>query len=222
MDQLNVATALRRLLKSEPVDLVQIGAFTGRVGNDPLFPVLCEYNAEVGPKKPFRVVLVEPVNRYFRDLVINCAPFSSFVTCENLAIAESLSLREFYVISEEAERSRADIPDWTSQLGSLMPNRITDLWDFHEKERVDGDDISSFLRNNTVCEIVVTISLNDLMRKNRMSSLDVLQIDAEGYDFEILRTIDFSRLRPKLINYEYVLLREARGPAEDLMHRSGI
>ena len=42
--------------------------------------------------------------------------------------------------------------------------------------------------------------------------MDLLQIDTEGYDYEILRTIDFSRLRPRFINYERELLQDD-GPA---------
>ena len=40
------------------------------------------------------------------------------------------------------------------------------------------------------------------------ASIDLLQIDTEGYDCEILRSIDFLRVRPKIIRYEHALLSE--------------
>lgn len=38
--------------------------------------------------------------------------------------------------------------------------------------------------------------------------IDLLQIDAEGFDFEIIRGIDFSRLKPSIIRYEHTVLSE--------------
>jgi hypothetical protein len=33
--------------------------------------------------------------------------------------------------------------------------------------------------------------------------VDVIQIDAEGYDWPIIRSIDFARLRPRILRFEY-------------------
>lgn len=38
--------------------------------------------------------------------------------------------------------------------------------------------------------------------------IDLLQIDTEGFDFEIIRSIRFDRTRPKIIRYEHALLSE--------------
>lgn len=37
-------------------------------------------------------------------------------------------------------------------------------------------------------------------------SIDLLQIDTEGYDFEIIRSIRFDRIKPAIIRYEHALL----------------
>jgi len=36
-----------------------------------------------------------------------------------------------------------------------------------------------------------------------LEHVDLIQIDAEGYDWQILRAIDFSRLRPAILRFEY-------------------
>ncbi len=34
-------------------------------------------------------------------------------------------------------------------------------------------------------------------------SVDLIQIDAEGYDWPIIRSIDFARVRPRILRFEY-------------------
>jgi FkbM family methyltransferase len=46
------------------------------------------------------------------------------------------------------------------------------------------------------------VTFPDLLAKHRMERVDFLQIDAEGHDLEILKTIDLDRLRPPVICYE--------------------
>jgi FkbM family methyltransferase len=36
-----------------------------------------------------------------------------------------------------------------------------------------------------------------------LAQVDVLQIDAEGYDWPIIRSIDFARIRPNVVRFEY-------------------
>jgi hypothetical protein len=36
-----------------------------------------------------------------------------------------------------------------------------------------------------------------------LTNIDLLQIDAEGHDWPILRSIDFSQLRPAIVRFEY-------------------
>jgi hypothetical protein len=36
-----------------------------------------------------------------------------------------------------------------------------------------------------------------------LESIDILQIDAEGYDGQIVMSIDFGRIRPAIVRFEY-------------------
>jgi hypothetical protein len=51
--------------------------------------------------------------------------------------------------------------------------------------------------------------------------VDLLQIDVEGYEYEILRTIDFEKIPIRFVNYESALLHERKPEVESLMHRFG-
>ncbi len=45
-----------------------------------------------------------------------------------------------------------------------------------------------------------------LREANAPAAIDLLQIDAEGFDFEIIRSIDFQRVKPAIIHYEHMVL----------------
>lgn len=42
----------------------------------------------------------------------------------------------------------------------------------------------------------------ELLTSHGLTRLDLLQIDVEGFDAEVIRMIDFSRVRPGIIKYE--------------------
>ena len=54
-------------------------------------------------------------------------------------------------------------------------------------------------------EKVVCISLDKLIDKYSVSKIDLLQIDTEGYDYEIISNMDFSRIKPRIIHFEHEL-----------------
>jgi FkbM family methyltransferase len=55
--------------------------------------------------------------------------------------------------------------------------------------------------NWTINEIKVEVVNFENLLKD-VPSVDVLQIDVEGYDYEIIKMFDFNKYRPKLIHYE--------------------
>ncbi len=46
-------------------------------------------------------------------------------------------------------------------------------------------------------------TIDSLLKKYAVDSLDLIQIDTEGYDFEIIKSIDFSSTKPFIIRYEH-------------------
>ncbi|MBC8353898.1 MAG: FkbM family methyltransferase [Planctomycetes bacterium] len=47
-----------------------------------------------------------------------------------------------------------------------------------------------------------------LTESNAPHDIDLLQIDAEGFDYEIIRSIDFNVVKPAIIHYEHMVLSE--------------
>jgi FkbM family methyltransferase len=54
-----------------------------------------------------------------------------------------------------------------------------------------------------VAQRVVCHTVASALRVAGLEHVDLLQIDAEGYDWPIIRSIDFSRLRPAIVRFEY-------------------
>lgn len=48
-----------------------------------------------------------------------------------------------------------------------------------------------------------SMSLNKLIEKHSFDNLDLLQIDTEGYDWEVLKSIDLLLYSPKIIQIEH-------------------
>jgi len=47
------------------------------------------------------------------------------------------------------------------------------------------------------------ITFDNLLHKHSVNKIDLLQIDVEGYDYEIIKTINFDHVKPKIINFEH-------------------
>ncbi len=78
----------------------------------------------------------------------------------------------------------------------------------------EGDvEFASFDRNHLlrhgladheiVSKEIDCLTIDDVLRQSNIDSVDFLQIDAEGYDYEILKSIDFTRIRPHILRFEY-------------------
>ncbi len=46
-------------------------------------------------------------------------------------------------------------------------------------------------------------TVESALRVAGLANVDLIQIDAEGYDWPIMRSIDFTRIRPRMIRFEY-------------------
>ena len=51
--------------------------------------------------------------------------------------------------------------------------------------------------------ITKCISLSDLIKEQNIKHIDLLQIDTEGYDYQILKSIDFTIVKPTIISFEH-------------------
>ena len=190
--------------------MVQIGAFTGDTANDPLCAWL---KAELPAHPQASVVLVEPVGEYFAKLQTAYAGMP--IHLENVAIAEAEGDRDFYRLG--VDPARYGQPPNLAQLGSLRADRMTALWDSYEGHHEQRE----FWLDHRVVEKVKCTTLHRLLDRYGLTKLDLLQIDTEGYDYEILRTIDFEHIQPRFVNYERVLLQNDEAECRAMMRAAG-
>lgn len=212
---------LERLAAQPAFSVVQIGAFVGATDNDPLHAFLMRTLGDAcESRRRSTAVLVEPVAEYFARLRQAYAGVPG-VRFERAAIAESAGTRDFHRLG--ADPVAHGLPAWLSQLGSLRPDRMTALWDRYERGHLaaESDTLTRFYREHQVIEPVRCITFDMLLERHGLTHVDLLQIDAEGYDYEILRTIDFRRVRPSFINYERVLLQDDEAACRQMLRDAG-
>ena len=69
---------------------------------------------------------------------------------------------------------------------------------------------------------VPCMTLTEIVVKNQVTHIDLLQIDTEGYDCIILLQYDFSIVRPRVISYEHCHCKEEEVRAcEAILYREG-
>jgi FkbM family methyltransferase len=205
-----IKIALDTLTQEDGFSVVQLGAFVGNSGNDPLFDTLCRRLRE----REGKLILVEPVKEFYDELVKNYEGVPG-VEFENFAVSDRSGPATFYRLG--VDPTAHGYPDWLSQLGSLKEERMTELWDHYETVK----DLQEFYLAHRMEETVQCITYSELMDRHRLDGVDLLQIDVEGYELEVLRTIDFRKYPARFVNYERILLHQHRPAAEDLMRGWG-
>ena len=140
-------------------------------------------------------VLVEPLADMMQKLK------ATYSGCKGLgfemaAITESPGDHRMYRVSPDAiDDGRA--PDWAGGISSLYLDRNA-----LSGQRVTEEDAAR-IRPFIVEETVAGIVFDDLVAKHGIDRMDVLQIDTEGADLMILRQVDLSKFRPKVIHLEF-------------------
>ncbi len=158
-------------------NFIQIGAFDG-IMRDPIRKFIVKYN--------WSGIMVEPQPGPFsklRALYSN----NKNITLLNCVISDSAKKQALYVI----DGSNSSLPDWICGSASFDRNNLVKFKDVLP-------DIESFVR-----EIFVdSITMDELLRINGAKQVDLLQIDAEGYDGELIKLFPFDRIKPKIIHFE--------------------
>lgn len=124
---------------------------------------------------PTRGILVEPQPTAFRNLKENYRDYPQ-LTFVNGAIDRISGTRDFYT----------------------MHNQQSLVASFDRKHLLNH----SVPINEITIEQVQCYSVADLLEQCGFPSIDLLQIDAEGYDFEIIKSIDFDTIQPSILRFE--------------------
>lgn len=177
--KIDFQTLLLRNSKTKPFVFIQVGANDG-ISHDSLFSFVKE-------RKVFGL-LIEPLKDYYEKLCDNYIDIQNVIKI-NKAVHPNLKEVLMYKVDPNKE---AQLPEWAGGIASIYE-------DHHKKSNIPADVI--------VIEKVEADSLmNIVLRNNFPYHIDLIQIDVEGFDFEVIKMIDFSRISCKLIKFEWVNL----------------
>lgn len=152
-------------------------------------------------------IMIEPVPYVFQRLQRNYGQLSN-VTLENLAIADRDGSLPFYYLAKATDRT--GLPKWYDALGS-----------FRKEVILSHRDSIPDIEQRLTCENVPCATFDSLCAKHGITHLDLIHIDTEGYDYEIIKRIDFDRLRPRLLIFECKHLGDAKAECYDYLERQG-
>ena len=180
---------------------IEIGSNDGEQ-HDHLRPLILTHN--------WSGIMVEPVPYIFSRLQKNYAGVENLVF-ENVAIADRDGELPFFHLREAGEDELKELPHWYLGLGSFSREAVLS----HEEDIPD-------VRGRLVETRVPCLAFDSLCRRHGWTTFDLLLLDTEGFDWEILKTVDLEAYRPRLVIYEhYHLSAEDRAAALGHLERLG-
>ncbi|MCW2119438.1 FkbM family methyltransferase [Flavobacterium sp. 7A] len=174
---------------------VQVGANDG-ISFDFLYEFLIRRNSHG--------LVIEPVKDYYNELVKNYCNYPEIIAI-NMAVHPTDKKIDVYKINPN---SIYKYPDWVKGIASLDPEH-------HKKTNIESEDI--------IHETVMADALMNIINDNNfINGIDYFQSDTEGFDLEILKMIDFTKVKPKIIKFEFVNLNDVdKRKANDLLINFG-
>jgi FkbM family methyltransferase len=200
-----VATLMRTTAKPF---FVQVGGFDG-VSFDPLRQQIVD--------KDLAGLIVEPIPQYFEQLKSLYAGSRS-VTPVNCAIAEDNGERVIWRFNPVAVE-RGLLPAHFAGISSfVMEDLLKDTGVLGRSS--PNAETTAALRSLLQPVTVPCRTMDTLLAEHGVESVDILQIDTEGYDFIILKLFDLGKYRPGIVHYEHQHLSPADREAAEALLRS--
>ena len=172
--------------KAGHVSFIQVGSNNGVTG-DPINKYIVNNH--------WQGILVEPVPYLFEELKKNYKNFEQRLIFENAAIASKNGKLKFYRLQKS---DLPGLPVWYDQLGS-----------FNKETVLSHKNTIPFFEDLFMEDTVNAITFESLLHKHSIKKTDLVHIDAEGYDFEIIKLIPFNLLGVELIMFEQFHLSDA-------------
>lgn len=170
---------------------IQVGAFDG-LSNDPIADYIKNYR--------LRGVLIEPQSEAFAALTKNYRGHNQLELL-NTAISSNNGARKLYKVANGIE----GIPLWANQLASFHQENI-----LKHKDGSPSHGISAIpsIGDHIISEEIECVTFDSILDRVGVQKIDLLLIDAEGYDSELIMLFPFGRMEPKIIQYEHMHLSE--------------
>ena len=179
----NINTLIDQLFSNGLINsIIQIGANDGK-----RFDIINSFIKKYSPK----AILVEPIREYYEDLKSNYKDQNN-IFFENSAISINNEISFLFKVDEQKFK--------------FYDEHIKGISSFDKSHLLKHGVSNSHIKK----ENVKSISFEKLIEKYSVNYLDLLMVDAEGYDGDII--IDFlsnSSLRP-LIIFEYIHIKNKK------------
>ena len=179
--------------KKNKVKFIQIGGNDGQT-HDPLYLLIKKYK--------WKGIILEPQKGVFEDKLKKTYKHKKNIKLINAAIDSVEGERALYKISFSENR-------WATGLSTFMKSKLEDniASGYIDECAIKwGDKTPENKKDYITEEQVECISFQSLLTKYEIATLDLLAIDAEGYDFEIIKMFDFDKVKPLFILYEHGIL----------------
>lgn len=169
---------------------VQIGGNDG-VGRDPIHVAVTKYG--------WQGIILEPQKMVFEERLMKNYDGVSGIILENKAVDHQSGTKKLYELAISDAR-------WATGLATFDKDTLLKHIEngyVIRHARADGLEIPDDWEKMIKVEEVYTTSITDLLDHHKIEKVDFFHIDTEGYDFEILKMIDFNRTKPTYLYFEH-------------------
>lgn len=207
-----------RIQRGTKATFIQVGANDGKMF-DPLYPSL----EKLEQKKNWIGLQVEPQPQLYGALAVLHADAPDWAFYLGAVASPD------YCINGRIKFCETKTPgegDWTTQ-GQV--NSVADACGAKTMHFQQRPCVTNF--DDLIYQHASPAYLRHVMQENsnangrnepqRSYSVDLLQIDVEGRDYDVLQLIDWKQLRPACIQYEQMHLKENQKPAKDMLRQMG-
>jgi FkbM family methyltransferase len=173
---------------------VQVGANDG-ISNDAIHDFAVNLN--------LNGLVIEPQAAAFNALKANYERADNLVF-ENAAISNEDGEQPLYTI-----RKDLDFLQYVNQAASFRREHTEGLLRNHINKQASAAVKETFqqlhlkVEDCIEAEMVKTFTFKSLLSKRNIEKYDFLQVDTEGFDYEVLKMAEIETYRPSLINYEH-------------------
>lgn len=146
-------------------------------------------------KRKARGMVIEPLPDLFEKLKSHYAYNKNVVTVNKAVHPVASSIKLYRLDPAKAHL----YPSWAEGIASVFP-------DHHKRSGISTEAITSL-------EVKAARLMDIISENNFKLPIDLLQVDAEGFDYEILKLADLDLLQPVLVRFEIINLSKEDGKA---------
>jgi len=139
-------------------------------------------------------IMIEPLPYVFDQLSAQYRDHPRIIL-ENVAVGDHDGTAELFHIPQSDD---PDLPNWYDALGT-----------FRKDVLLKHSEFIPDIANRIVSTVVPCSTFESICGRHSVQKIDLVQMDTEGYDFEVIKLIDLERYRPKLLMFEHLHLTPA-------------